>query len=228
MSKELLTNRYKIIVSDKENGPGYWNYKKVDIVDCHSKNLSVIGSYTRNYPSFATNTFYPFYQDNEWYALYSSEYTATRVCKLTDKFEDWCGEENSSSGFCPVEFYVPRIATIKFSDLEDDIYEVYEDNSKDFDNLLENEILDIKYSSFGFVAGCIWGDDSSWKLEVLDLRNVKDKQLSRVNSFGYLQLPNADIKECLNFIFLEDDRFRVSVTHVACWDVFENLTSSKF
>lgn len=42
----------------------------------------------------------------------------------------------------------------------------------------------------GFVAGCVWGDDSSWKLEVFDLQRAAEGVISRSARFGYLELAN--------------------------------------
>lgn len=125
-----------------------------------------IGEYERNY-SFL-NTFWVFECKNELYALYAKNYTATRVLKLIDGlFIDWCGEEVSSYGFCPIDFFVP---TATNWDKED----------------CPEEQLD-----FGFVAGCIWGDDSSWKIQHLDLSEIHNKILTRSEKYGYISLPWA-------------------------------------
>lgn len=41
---------------------------------------------------------------------------------------------------------------------------------------------------FGFVWGCVWGDDSSWKVQNLDLSAVQDGVIRRDERFGYLKL----------------------------------------
>lgn len=66
-----------------------------------------IGSYSRNYDFM--KTFWWFRRGTRHFALYSREYTATRVMELFpgQGFKDLGGEENNSHGFCPVEFYVP-------------------------------------------------------------------------------------------------------------------------
>jgi hypothetical protein len=45
------------------------------------------------------------------------------------------------------------------------------------------------YYPFGFVAGCIWGDDLSWKIQYLDLTEVEQGVLRRDSRFGYLEMP---------------------------------------
>ena len=42
----------------------------------------------------------------------------------------------------------------------------------------------------GFVWGCKWGDDSSWKVECLDLSRVAEGVLKRDSRLGYYELPN--------------------------------------
>jgi hypothetical protein len=41
---------------------------------------------------------------------------------------------------------------------------------------------------FGFVWGCMWGDDLSWKVQYLDLSSVQQGELVRDERFGYVQL----------------------------------------
>lgn len=186
-----------------ENKPGVWNSTKVSIY----KSDTLIGEYLRNYPNYAQETFYPFSVGEEWYALYSAEYTATRVMKLhDDRIEDWCGEEASSTGFCPVEIYVPRYRMIKGSfDVNGNMHE-YETYAADCDYKTEDEFLkDMsefdfeKHTDFGFLSGCIWGDDTSWKLLYIDLSKVSDKELVISDKFGYWELPSTlKLKNCIN------------------------------
>ena len=41
---------------------------------------------------------------------------------------------------------------------------------------------------FGFVWGCYWGDDSSWKVQYLDLSRVQQGVLRREDRFGYVEV----------------------------------------
>ena len=104
-------------------------------------------------------TFFPFRWKDNWYALYSREYTCTRIMKLPE-CEDIGGEEPNGFGFCPVELYVPI-----------------------------NPATDSSIG-FGFVAGCVWGDDTSWKIQFLDLRECEKGVIKRDDRFGYLELPD--------------------------------------
>ncbi len=41
---------------------------------------------------------------------------------------------------------------------------------------------------FGFVWGCVWGDDSSWKIQHLDLTGIQSGVIRRDDRFGYVEL----------------------------------------
>ena len=45
---------------------------------------------------------------------------------------------------------------------------------------------------FGFVWGCVWGDDSSWKVQHLDLSRVGEGELTRDERFGYVMLDTGE------------------------------------
>jgi hypothetical protein len=74
-------------------------------------------------------------------------------------------EEPSGNGFCPVEYHVPC--------------------PDDGDTTDETGL----YVECGFVAGCVWGDDSSWKIQYLDLSQVARGIVKRDERFGYIKLP---------------------------------------
>ena len=75
--------------------------------------------------------------------------------------EDLSGEDPSDGGFCPVDYFVP-------ADRE------------------TGEAGDI-----GFVAGCIWGDDTSWKIQALALSDLDQGALRRDERFGLIELPTG-------------------------------------
>jgi hypothetical protein len=117
--------------------------------------------------------------DGEWYALYSANYTATRVMKLNETgIEDWCGEDASPGGFCPVEYYIPRYHKYRAVDN----FEYIVTDSNEFTTLEEFEsdnehVIEYGNLKFGFLCGCVWGDDSSWKIRYIDLSEVPNKKL---------------------------------------------------
>jgi hypothetical protein len=63
-----------------------------------------VGEYLRNY--HLLSTFYHFRKGGQDFALYSRDYTATRVM-LLPSCTDLGGEERDEDGFCPAEYYVP-------------------------------------------------------------------------------------------------------------------------
>ena len=90
-----------------------------------------VGSYVRTYGAYGASTFCPFEQDGRWYALYSSDYTTTRLMPLPD-CRDLGGELPSPGGFCPVEYYVPRYRMVSWQNSKTGkTYEDYEIDSAD-------------------------------------------------------------------------------------------------
>jgi len=194
---------FSVEVSTIKNDEGYWDSNKITIF----RNDVLIGEYIRNYGSFSALTFCPFKVGNEWFALYSAHYTATRVMKLhNDRIEDWCGEEPSGTGFCPVEIYVPRYRTSKNSYKSDSKTHEYETYTVDCDYKTEEDFLkgmpefdSEHYTDFGFVCGCVWGDDTNWKIRYIDLSKIPDKILSITEKFGYWQMPGQmTLRECVD------------------------------
>ena len=197
--KHYAGTPFSIEVSKVENGPGRWASTKISIYNNHS----LIGEYLRNYPSFATDTFYPFKINDVWYALYSAHYSETRVMKLyEDKIEDWCG---FTPGFCPTEYYVPRLKYVDdnmyFADCDFETEQKFIDESKSLGNVVKDT-----YATFGFLSGCVWGDDTSWKLQYIDLSKIEDKIITITEKFGYWVLPgNLKLTDCIDMTSWEPD-----------------------
>lgn len=174
---------YSIRVSKIESKLGYWNKNRVEVL----KDGEYIGEYIRNYDAMY-NTFHPFKQrigtEIKEYALISDDYTRTAVLSLPD-CNIIAAEEANAYGFCPVDFFVP-----------------YEDPYQ----WLENGKIIGDYEgipgTFGFVAGCHWGDDSSWKIQYLDLSRLAEGVIVRKDKFGYISLPRGmSLKDAINMEF---------------------------
>ncbi len=193
-----------------EYAPGTWSGVRVGVFRIEGEAEEQIGEYERNYPNLL-NTFCPFQKDGKDYALYSPDYTATRLMALPS-CEDIGGEEHDSVGFCPVDFYVPTFIEREYVALDDKIhrYRVNEPGTEHLiatttkysplDETTGERIVVEKpdypvgtqlYYPFGFVAGCIWGDDTSWKIEYLDLSEAERGILKREQRFGYVALPSG-------------------------------------
>jgi hypothetical protein len=224
MSNNLspFTHQYRgtpisLICTPKDNGEGYWNSVSVEILF----NGIAIGSYIRHYPSYTIETFHPFLYRSEWFALYSSNYTATRVAKLSpDNFEDWCGEDGHSHGFCPTAFYVPRYTTTREmfrgkwletkhfeNEYDEEELEEYYSIKRDYPPTPDDHISSVPegptcngefFCDYGFLSGCVWGDDISWKLRFIDLSQLNEKVLKIEEKFGYFELPNdMKLRDCV-------------------------------
>jgi len=137
--------------------PGVWATLNVEVIRLSDN--AVVGSYARNY-STMMRTFFAFARNGREFALYSPDYTGTRIMGLPSCL-DLGGEERAGGGFCPVDYFVPA-----------------DPNT--------GEALDV-----GFVAGCVWGDDSSWKIQAIDLSEIEAGRLARDTRFGYLELPDG-------------------------------------
>jgi hypothetical protein len=56
---------------------------------------------------------------------------------------------------------------------------------------VSRQLTAVQYYPFGFIAGCIWGDDSAWKVQFLDLSKASKGVVGRDERFGYLELPKG-------------------------------------
>lgn len=222
--KPYLGTPFSVEISTVENAPGTWDSNKVSIY----KDDVLIGEYIRNYHSYAALTFSPFIHNGEWYALYSPHYTSTRVLKLyDDRIEDWCGEEPDSYGFCPVEYYVPRYKKNEFDskELPGEFY-YYVDTEFETDKAfvdIEDVPAEIYYTDFGFMCGCIWGDDSSWKIRHIDLTQIHAKILTITDKFGYWQMPQKmTLKECIDMSNWEPGHNWITLTRAEHFNLTTN------
>lgn len=194
---------FTIEMTPVDHGQGYWGTWEVNVL----KEGISIGNYERSYHGFVAKTFCPFQMNGVWYALYSANYTTTRVARLTDQFEDWCGETGHSFGFCPTEFYVPAFFKYEYDSIYsdkttirsntcyfDDSYENYEEYCEDLLSAKEdssNRDFQTGFTDWALLSGCVWGDDSSWKVRYIDLSKIEDKQLKITDKFGYYPLPDG-------------------------------------
>jgi hypothetical protein len=136
-------------------------------------NLSLLFEYDRDY--HLQNTFEPFRQNGRSYALVSHHYTRSTVI---DVRTGAVIAEEANDGFCPVGFYVP------------DWWDV---NNGSIIPGSDQWTLDHEWpmGADGFVWGCLWGDDSSWKVQHLDLRRIDRGVLLRDDRFGYIELASG-------------------------------------
>lgn len=187
---ETRHKRFTIAVAAVENRPGTWNSTLVTVWDADTP--GPVATYQRNY--FNTyGTFEPFQQAGHHYALISRRYTKTAVLDLqsgeviaeeddqpfvpgyepgTEK-----GKEHGMryEGFCPVGFYVPDWWDIHDGSIQPGTSHWDADDEQ-------------PSGQYGFVWGCQWGDDSSWKIQYLDLSRITEGIITRDERFGYVEL----------------------------------------
>jgi hypothetical protein len=172
-------DKYAVKCSRKSNGPGVIESTVVEVFRRPSSagDPEKVCEYERNL--FMLQTFEPFRQGDREFALISRDYTRTAVLDLQSG--SVIAEETDEpgmppgAGFCPVGFYVP------------DWWDV---NDGSIIPGSEYWRADHEWPSgdFGFVWGCVWGDDSSWKVQYLDLSRVQQGVIRREERFGYVEL----------------------------------------
>ena len=199
----IVEGNYEIETKQSSNKPGEWSSLK-----CKVRKIGedkVIFEYTRPYPAFF-HTFFPFvgFADGKQYALYSENYTCTSLLDL-EQGKSLGSEEPNSCGFCPVDFFVPllyKVTEESEGKLHKHVYVSLEDfEYKSKENNWENMIVEHVNAPYGFVAGCIWGDDSSWKIQLLDLKNVDKGEIKRLDDFlPYIEMPQnvKRLSECIS------------------------------
>jgi hypothetical protein len=204
-----------------ENQPGAWNSLEVGVFEGEKQ----IGTYVRNY-HVLYKTFFPFEQKGKWYALVSRDYTATEVMSLPS-CEFIGGEKRNKGGFCPVEFYVPNYIKLTFPDINKKYHGG--DKKWNYEPQIDLEDFGVKdehdasfhHFDFGFVAGCYWGDDWSWKVQHLDLSRAAEGIVARSEKFGYVWLgANCTLADSVNIILFDDPQiYKVGLSVEKIYDI---------
>lgn len=222
-SFEDIRKKYFIKSKPIKHGGDCWNTLEVSIFKQNPNGGEQIGSYQRNYHDIS-NTFCPFILKGKEFALYSPNYTCTRIMSLPD-CKDIGGEKSSSNGFCPVDFYVPFYRKMIFRDSKDERdMEGLLTGEECFDepNLAKARLSPIEFCNFGLVAGCVWGDDTSWKVQFLDLSEADKGKIKRYKRFGYIHLPeNMHLKDAVNLSLLSPTDPIIGISHTSYWDILK-------
>jgi hypothetical protein len=198
-----VSHPYSTKIEVIDAGPDKWKTARVNIFEGFGDTAQKIGSYDRNHAGWCDSTFLPFARDGRWYALYSPNYTATRIMELPS-CRDLGGEEPHTNGFCPVDYYVPH----------------------DHPAVLQAGTA----GHFGFVSGCIWGDDSSWKIQYLDLSGAPSGVLVRKEAFGYVAMPlkTSRLVDCISLDEYSGDDPRVELTVSMVFDLAKGARVDPF
>jgi hypothetical protein len=143
--------------------PRPWQMVHVDVLD----GQKVVASYDRNYAML--QTFEPFRQGDQFFALVATSVLDLQTGKII------ASEEPSPGGFCPVGFTSPTGGMSTTGMLSPA-------------NCAGKSTMSGQVMATGFVWGCLWGDDSSWKVQYLDLSEIRHGRIRREERFGYLRL----------------------------------------
>lgn len=151
----------------------------------------IVAEYDRNYSML--RTFEPFRQGDRDFALISTSYTRASVLDLqSGEVIATEAETPNGQGFCPVGFYVP------------DWWDVNGASKLPGSSSWRPED-EWPRGDFGFVWGAIWGDDSQYKVQHLDLSRIQDGILLREERFGYLEIAAHDKLDGRDFILCENN-----------------------
>lgn len=181
-------DRYFVRGTRKENRPGAWPSTNVEVFRRAGAGGEPerVCEYERNYSLL--RTFEPFRQGGREFALISPQYTGTSVLDLATG-RIIAAEPLSSAGFCPVGFYVP------------DWWDLHDGRIIPGSEHWNTE-CEWPEGEFGFVWGCVWGDDNSWKVQYLDLTEIQSGVIRRDERFGYVELATD---WCLNPCFCQEE-----------------------
>jgi hypothetical protein len=168
-------DKYAVKGTRKANQPGTWDSTIVEVFRRADSRggPEKICEYERNYSLL--QTFEPFRQGGSEFALISRDYTRTSVLDLGSGRVVAEEDDADGTGFCPVGFFVP------------DWWDVH-GGSIIPGSEYWNADFEWPKGDFGFVWGCHWGDDGSWKVQYLDLSRVQQGVVRREERFGYVEL----------------------------------------
>ncbi len=153
-------------------------------------------------------------------------------------------------GFCPVEIWVPHYRKLSWMTTrtkkwvtekvnereicsrkdcepyeEEDCWMYFEEPTQEKLMVWKDKngtLSDWIWCDFGFVAGCVWADDSSWKIQRLDLKNIAKGIVINEAKFGYIELPDdMNLKDAISTSqWLDGENWfdRVTITHKTCFD----------
>lgn len=171
MPRDGFRDRYRVETARVSNGPGHWDSCVGTVLDTAYQKPRVVATVTRDYPNFP---YEPFRQGDRDYMLVAPHHTGTSVLDLATG-EIVAAEPVAAGGFCPVGFHVP------------DWWDVHDGSILPGSQYWQPE-YEQPSGLYGFVWGCVWGDDSSWKVQHLDLSRVADGVLQRDDRYGYVPL----------------------------------------
>lgn len=116
------------------------------------------------------------------------------------------GDSNPSLNFCIADLHVPDFFDIHPLDKgTPDDYEGFKAEMLDHSDFWGEE-MDVFLSkrTFGFVAGCVWGDDYLFKLQTINLERISEGEIELEETFGYFPIM-GQLKDVYNPTYFEDE-----------------------
>lgn len=200
---------YKVLTQVVEGRPGTW--RTIDCQLIHRDTGYTVHSWTYMYSSESAvwNTVHPFEHQGRWYVTYSSAYTRLSVFNITDQYEAWT-DEGGAGGFCPVAVAIPwKHTDVRPEHERSHNLTMWSWLPRIGDQYEGDASFRASAADFGFYSGCIWGDDSSWKLRYLDFSRLSEGIVVASDAFGYIPLPTSmTIQDCVELDYVEEDEDR--------------------
>lgn len=137
------------------------------------------------------------YPQRDWYTRVDPPYSQYEKMRAErpEAFEPggyWAGkgptDQINGEGFCPRAFYVP--------DITEELHGAPNFDGREQDAWFAASVAPFQ-GQFGFVAGCVWGDDSSDKLRYIDLSKISDGIVTEDERFGYWELPYGPLRDSI-------------------------------
>lgn len=201
------------VIAEIDNGPGRWKYARVGVFRVENGREEQIGEYERNYPKLF-DTFTHFVKDGRDYALYSPDYTATRILELPS-CKDIGGEEPDSRGFCPIDYFVPTYAE------SENVFPGGAGKRTHINNPKPGALTPIHFYAFGFVAGTIWAEDEFTKIQYLDLSEAEKGIVKRDDRFGYVMIPSKmSLRDVIDMENYHSDPADVADDDIYCHGIY--------
>lgn len=117
------------------------------------------------------------------------------------------GQDISGWRFCPSSFHVPDVYDILTdSDIQVMKKDIKNEKEKDISYWIEWMDNFLNRRTFGFEAGCVWGDDWSYKVQAIDLTKILQGEVSDDDRFGYFVLQGS-LKDIYSKEYFDDDGY---------------------
>ncbi len=207
------------------------DYLRVGVFRVDDGHEEQVGEYARNYPALF-DTFTHFVKDGRDYALYSPDYTVTRILELPS-CKDIGGEHHDSWGFCPMEYFVPTYAEFENFLPGKAGKRLRINNPKpayflpDPSNAVRVALTPLQWYPFGFVAGTIWGDDEFTKIQYLDLSEAEKGIIKRDDRFGYVMIPTKmNLRDVIDMENYHRDPADVAEDGIHCHSIYLTVRAS--